>query len=102
MTFVKKTQSKYAIIAVEGSLERLRDGAAACLEGWGSEEAIDWTDATALVERCKKALNDAGKATKPLLKKITEYANAIEDWDSGEVANWPLQILDALEKDGVR
>ena len=63
---------------------------------WSEKEAVDWSEAEQLVSMCK-AIPDQIAHLMPGVIGILEYAQALDDWDSGEVASWPDTIRSDIE-----
>lgn len=70
-----------------------------CNKIWGDDEHLDWQMAEDLV-KLMKSIKKYPPHTKQVAHDIFRYS-AQEDWDSGVVANWPTEILDALKLDGI-
>lgn len=65
-------------------------------KSWIELERLDWSEAEQLVEECKKIPQEQ-LADLLNISEIITYANEYEDWDSGEVANWPEVIRTDIE-----
>ena len=65
---------------------------------WGSNESVDWSEAESLVRLVKKAHRIAAHESKlySVLNNIIMHTRNFEDWDSGEVGNWPTLIIEAI------
>lgn len=63
---------------------------------WSEKESVDWQEAEDLVAQIRQmAPDDLGE-----LQAILDYADANDDWDSGEVASWPERIVLGLDSSG--
>lgn len=75
----------------QGIIENLMAFADATDDNWTDRERVDWQDAEDLVAWCT-ALPKHLLQELPAIKKIVEYPEHHEDWDSGEVELWPRKI----------
>lgn len=66
-------------------------------ESWVAEESVEWSEAEQLVQECQK-LPTALLNRLPGVRDILCYAKNNEEWDSGEVANWPAIMQKELER----
>lgn len=64
---------------------------------WEAKEAVEWSEAEQLISELKN-MDGSDRAHHEGLTDILVYAHCVEDWDSGNVANWPSAILAALKK----
>lgn len=64
---------------------------------WEARCSVNWEQAEYLVETLK-AIPPVLIAVIPDIKQILDYADAEDEWDSGEVASWPEQIIKAISE----
>lgn len=100
MSFMSKIKGHYQVTATD-DLGYLTRFCKECNRVWKANEHLEWSDAEDLVGLLKEMKN-LPKNTKSVADAILKYAKANDDWDSGEVANWPNDILKALKKDGMK
>jgi hypothetical protein len=62
---------------------------------WAEFCSVNWEQAEYLVETLKAIPPDL-IALMPDIKLIVDYADAKDEWDSGEVASWPELIIKAI------
>lgn len=80
------------------NLGHLYEFAENCTKNWGAAESIDWTQAQDLVGMCRD-IPAQYLAVLTAIDRIVAYVKEHEDndWDSGEMGNWPAHIIDELE-----
>lgn len=61
-------------------------------ERWGARECIDWSEAEEFVELINDLPSDI-KSDQSEISVILDYSIQNDDWDSGEVANWPDAVI---------
>jgi hypothetical protein len=66
-------------------------------KSWCENERLEYDEAELLIDECKR-LNSELLCHLPSLPKIIAYSIENDDWDSGEVANWPTIIRDDINK----
>ena len=67
----------------------------ACNAEWEAREAIDWQEAEDLIKTIR-TIPPKLRAEIPDLEPII-YLSHVEEWDSGMVAQWPDQIIKAID-----
>lgn len=77
-----------------GALMLCRNIAQHCENEWEAREAINWQEAEDLISSIK-AIPPRVRNLVPELEPII-YLSAVEEWDSGMVAQWPEQIIKAI------
>jgi len=73
-------------------LVELKTAALILNKSWTERQSIDWSEAEEFVELINK-LPEEVKKTHPEISNILEHALENEDWDSGQVANWPDTVI---------
>ena len=77
------------------TLEASRGLARRCNAEWEAREAIDWQEAEDLIKTIR-TIPPKLRAGIPDLEPII-YLSHVEEWDSGMVAQWPDQIIKAID-----
>lgn len=77
------------------TLEASRGMARRCNAEWEAREAIDWQEAEDLIKTIR-TIPPKLRAEIPELEPII-YLSHVEEWDSGMVAQWPDQIIRAID-----
>lgn len=68
-------------------------------ENWAAKESVDWSEAEQIIKRCKSIPKDEIEQFN--LSDITEivtYSERHDEWDSGEVCNWPTRLMACIDK----
>ncbi len=77
-----------------GALMSCRNTAQNCENEWEARESINWQEAEDLIASIK-AIPPKVRNLVPELEPIL-YLSAVEEWDSGMVAQWPELIIKAI------
>lgn len=64
---------------------------------WEAREQVDWSEAEELVSLLE-ALPEEIKTNNLDIAGILEYVAQYDDWDSGDVANWPATVISFSER----
>ena len=80
---------------IMGKLKSLQCLAEGINKSWEENESVEWSEAEQLVQEFQKIPSHLLNRM-PGVRDILYYAQNNEDWDSGEVANWPVIIKEEL------
>jgi|GEM_PF-6457552 len=86
----------YANDQVINKLTALREDSQALNVQWAENEAVDWSEAEGLV-RMLKALGGYEVHKIQPVSQILNYTLKHDEWDSGEVANWPSMLVESID-----
>ncbi len=67
---------------------------------WLADVSIDWEQAEHLVEACSLLTPETLEHCEHI-KGIVDYAAQNDEWDSGDVKEWPTLIISDLNSDAV-